>query len=157
MLYNATLMWLIALLWKIDCIGTGRRVEACAAAALPKERLEQHTSFGPLRRPGAAITVHDPAMEICRAFEWISRHHSRSKEATFLYLFPVGMAMSVLDKESDGNAWATELLDASPVTANYAKGENPGGFGFYLTPQSLHPETVLPEVQLFLAKETISS
>ncbi|KAJ4198728.1 hypothetical protein NW767_008719 [Fusarium falciforme] len=88
-------------------------------------------------------------MEILRAFEWVTRHHSRSKEPTFLYLFPVGMTLSVLEKEPEAKAWAISLLNRSPITANYAQGQNPAGFGFYVTSEALHPETVEAELQLF--------
>lgn len=157
MLYNAALMWLLALLWKLDPFGAGRRIEACAVAATPDGSEAWETSFEPLRRPGSSVTVRDPAMEICRAYEWVSRHHSRSKEPTYLYLFPVGMAMNVLEMEPEGKAWVKSLLDKSPVTANYAQGENPAGFGFYITSQSLDPDKVQADEQIFLPHEVVAS
>ncbi|KPM44513.1 hypothetical protein AK830_g2026 [Neonectria ditissima] len=156
MLYNATLMWLLALLWKTDPISAGRRIEACAITATPSNEEAKYTSFEPLRRPGASLTVRDPAMEVCRAFEWVTRHHNRSKDATFLYLFPVGMAMSVLEKEPEGVIWAQALLNKSPITANYSQGENPAGFGFYVTRQSLHPEEVQATQQLFSVPDMVA-
>ncbi|KAH7121724.1 hypothetical protein B0J13DRAFT_599332 [Dactylonectria estremocensis] len=156
MLYNATLMWLLALLWKTDPLGAGRRIEACADAALPTDEDARYTSFEPLRRPGASVTVRDPAMEVCRAFEWVSRHHSRSKDPSFLYLFPVGMAMSVLEQEPEGEEWAKTLLEKSPVTASYAQGDNPAGFGFYLTQQALDPDQVQASQQLFSAPDMVA-
>ncbi|CAM1510073.1 Fc.00g004080.m01.CDS01 [Cosmosporella sp. VM-42] len=157
MLYNAALMWLLALLWKMDPIGAGEWIESCAAAAIPSDKNSWSVSFEPLRRPGAALTVRDPAMEVCRAFEWVSRHHSRSKDPTFLYLFPVGIAMSVLEKEPEGKTWVKALLDKSPVTANYSQGENPAGFGFYVTRESLHPELVQAKEQLFSPQEIVAA
>ncbi|KAF7555111.1 hypothetical protein G7Z17_g2456 [Cylindrodendrum hubeiense] len=154
MLYNATLMWLLALLWKTDPLGAGIRIEVCATAAMPvDDEARQYTSFEPLRRPGASLTVRDPAMEICRAFEWVSRHHSRSKEPSFLYLFPMGMAMSVLAEDPEGKRWAQALLEKSPITANYARGDNPAGFGFYITQQALDPDEVQATQQLFSVPE----
>ena len=153
MLYNATLMWLLALLWKMVPFSAGVRVEACAAAAMSPDQESWSASFEPLRRPGAAVTVRDPAMEICRAFEWVSRYHNRSKDPTFLYLFPVGMAMSVLEKEPEEKKWVKALLDKSPVTANYSQGENPAGFGFYVTRESLDPDLVQAKEQLFSPEE----
>ncbi|KAF5649616.1 transposase tc1 [Fusarium sp. NRRL 52700] len=87
MLYNATVMWLIALQWKIDSVSASSRIESCADAAMPDEPAARYLFFEPLRRPGASVIVQDPAMEICRVFEWVTSHHSRSKEPTFLYLF----------------------------------------------------------------------
>ncbi|KAF4468718.1 Transcriptional regulatory moc3 [Fusarium albosuccineum] len=153
MLYNATLMWLLALLWKMDPVGACERIEASAVAAAPSGAGIKYVSFEPLRRPGASIAVRDPAMEICRTFEWVTRHHSRSKEAAFLYLFPMGMAMSVLEAEPEAKAWATSLLSKSPITANYAQGQNPAGFGFYVTPEALHPDTAKARHQLFSAQD----
>ncbi|KAI5456629.1 hypothetical protein BGZ63DRAFT_417610 [Mariannaea sp. PMI_226] len=155
MLYNATMMWLLALLWKLDPFGAGQRIESCAIAATPNLQDEAwKMSFEPLRRPGSSLTVQSPAMEICRAFEWVTRHHSRAKDPTFLYLFPVGMAMSVLQLDPQNKAWVKSLLDKSPLTANYAaQGENPAGFGFYLTKQSLDPDKVQADEQIFLPHE----
>ncbi|WKT50562.1 hypothetical protein QSH57_015532 [Fusarium oxysporum f. sp. vasinfectum] len=152
MLYNATLMWLIALYWKIDPVSASARIEACADAAMPDEPATNYLSFEPLRRPGGAVTVRDPAMEICRVFEWVTHHHCRSKEPSFLYLFPMGVAMSVLEAEPETKAWAMSLLNISPITANYAHGQNAAGFGFYLTPEALHPEKVVAKEQLFSAQ-----
>jgi hypothetical protein len=153
MLYNATLMWLIALHWKIDPVSASTRIQVCADAALPDEPGTKYLSFEPLRRPGASVTVRDPAMEICRVFEWVTRHHCRSKEPTFLYLFPIGMAMSVLESEPETKAWVHSLLNISPITANYAGGQNAAGFGFYVTPESLNPEIVSAKDQLFSAQD----
>ncbi|KAK7430698.1 hypothetical protein QQZ08_002742 [Neonectria magnoliae] len=157
MLYNATLMWLLALLWKTDPLGAGIRIEACATGAVPSNEEARYASFEPLRSPGASLTVRDPAMEVCRAFEWVTRHHSRNKDASFLYLFPVGMAMSVLEKEPEEMAWAQALLDKSPITANYSQGKNPAGFGFYVTRQALHPEEVQATQKLFSVPDLVAA
>ncbi|KAH6961972.1 hypothetical protein BKA56DRAFT_598155 [Ilyonectria sp. MPI-CAGE-AT-0026] len=156
MLYNAALMWLLALLWKTDPLGAGQRIEACATAAMPEDEETRCRSFEPFRRPGASLTVRDPALEVCLAFEWVSRHHSRSKDPSFLYLFPVGMAMSVLDQEPEIKKWAQALLEKSPITANYAQGDNPAGFGFYLTRQALDPEEIQATQQLFSIPDLVT-
>jgi len=153
MLYNATLMWLLALLWKMDPLGASQRIETCATTATPAETSVGYLGFEPLRRPGASVSVRDPAMEILRPFEWVARHHSRSKEPTFLYLFPVGTALSVVETEPEAKALAITLLNRSPITANYAQGQNPAGFGFYVTREALHPETVEAELQLFSERD----
>ncbi|KAH7121625.1 hypothetical protein EDB81DRAFT_230961 [Dactylonectria macrodidyma] len=155
MLYNAALMWLLALLWKTDPLGAGSRIEACADTTMP-EGDARFASFEPLRRPGASVTVRDPAMEVCRAFEWVSRHHCRSKDPSFLYLFPMGMAMSVLEQESEGKEWAKKLLEKSPLTASYAQGGNPAGFGFYLTKQALDLDEVQASQQLFSGPDMVA-
>lgn len=162
MLYNAVIMWYMALLWKIDPLGAGQTIETCARQACANVNGNgdsSHESFAPLRRPGGALSVVDPAMEICQVFEWVSRHHSRSREPTFLYMLPMGMAVAVLGEKArqDGDAsWAMGLLDLSPITANYAKLSNPAGFGFYLTPESLNPGEVQAQQRTFPEQDIAS-
>lgn len=166
MLYNAILMWLLALLWDleplaadtiIDNIAARARDAVVATTTFSSTINSKVTSFAPLRRPGASVTVRDPAMEICAAFEWQSRHHGSGREANFLYMFPVGMALSVLDAEPDVMAWIRDLLDSHPLTRGY--GSQGGGhvgvtkegngmqgvsrFGTYLTKEieAARPET----------------
>ena len=138
MLYNSILMWMLALVFKIDPIKAAEHVETCAAASAPPTGPgERYASFAPLRRPGASVSLRDPAIEICRTFEWVTRHHDCSNEPTFLYLFPIGMAMTALQDDPASMSWIRTLLNVSPVTANYAQGENQAGFGFYLSREAL--------------------
>lgn len=140
MLYNATLMWLVALLFILDPLYATDHMEACAEAAMTPH-LHGHdakqTSFLPLQPPDATVTLRDAALEICRAFEWVTRNHDCSTEPTFLYLFPVGVAMTALQEEPEGMTWIKSLLNASPITASYALGNNQAGFGFYLSREAL--------------------
>lgn len=149
MLYNAALMWLLALLWKLDPTGARGRVEACARVSTPVRNATPQTSFAPLQQPGALFQVRGPAIEICRVFEWVSRHHGRSKDPTLMYLFPVGMAMSVLDREPENKDWVRGLLQRSSLTANYGQGDSPAGFGFYVTRESLNPGNFQADEQVF--------
>ncbi|KAJ9137097.1 transcriptional regulatory protein moc3 [Pleurostoma richardsiae] len=147
-LYNAVLMWLLALLWRVKTLGAGEVIEICArraagtggrssrTAAEQAAVLPQQASFEPLRRPGAAVSVRDPAVEICAVFGWQARHHghasSGEEEPTYMYLFPVGMAVSVLDCDAVGEEadreWARELMKVYPVTSGSTKegGSSPG-------------------------------
>ncbi len=109
MLYNAVLIWLLALLWKLEPFHAGEIVERCATDAMlyvtggdidiEMVSVDATTTtpllsmrFDPLRKPGAAVGICDPAMEICRAFEWQSENHASTanSEQNWLYLFPVG-------------------------------------------------------------------
>jgi hypothetical protein len=137
MLYNATLMWLLALLWKVDPMNSrvSDEIRFCAHRAMETASnyatmtdpsrapsppyITRNVSFEPLRRPGQSTDLREPAIEIGRAFEWLSRNHQRpdNTELNPLYLFPVGMAMSVLDPA--GRAWIQRLLNASPFTRTY--------------------------------------
>ncbi|KAI2462898.1 hypothetical protein F4781DRAFT_418451 [Annulohypoxylon bovei var. microspora] len=142
MLYNAVLMWLLALIWDLDPLHTDKLIENCANQARdsvigknasvshdsfsfsdPKVKLMSYCSFWPLRRPGAAVSIRDPAIEICRVFEWQSRNHGTGDEANFIYMFPIGMAISVLDAEPNDRRWIHSLLDANVLTKGY------GGYG----------------------------
>ncbi len=78
-----------------------------------------------------------------------------------LYLFPVGMALSVLKDESDETAWLTSLLGASPVTKGYAGagGGNVADFGFYVTKEALDPDTVqaIEDLEFWAPGETLGN
>ncbi|RFU27315.1 hypothetical protein B7463_g9035, partial [Scytalidium lignicola] len=147
MLYNSVLMWLLALVWELDPLRAGDLIEQCASNAMEhvmwnrnedtvldmefkfgesSVSISRYTSFEPLRCPGALVSVRDPAMEICRVFEWQSRNHGASREANFMYMFPICMAMSVLDTDVEGQSWIQALLDANPLTK---------GFGGYSGPR----------------------
>jgi hypothetical protein len=154
MLYNTTLIWLLVLLFKLDYSDATGNIEECAIAATPEdESLAKPTSFYPLRRPGSVATLRDPAFEICRSFEWVSKHYSHNKEPTYLYLFPVGMAMAVLEKDHEGMALAKSLLHESTNTANYVSGASQAGFGFYLSQEaSAKPGAVQVQGSLFLKR-----
>jgi len=128
MLYNAVLMWLIALLWDLEPLAAGSIINDTAERARDGVRPStvtspsngsRYVSFAPLRRPGASVSVRDPAVEICQCYEWQSRHHGSNQEANCLYLLPIGMALSVLDAEPDLRLWVRSLLDADPITRGY--------------------------------------
>jgi len=128
MLYNAVLMWLLALLWDFEPLVAGDLIEAAAESARKAVTssgdsgsvASKFTSFSPLCRPGGNHGVRDPAVEICQVYEWQSRHHGSNREPNFLYMFPIGMAMAALDSEPDMRKWIRVLLDADPVTRGYA-------------------------------------
>ncbi|KAI1771605.1 hypothetical protein F4818DRAFT_196352 [Hypoxylon cercidicola] len=142
MLYNAVLIWLLALMWDLEPFGADGLIEQCAKRARdsvvdkqatnsnefsfggPTTKLTSCSSFEPLRRPGGAVSVRDPAVEICRVFEWQSRHnHGMGDEANFIYMFPIGMAITVLDAEPRDRKWIHALLNANELTRGY------GGYG----------------------------
>lgn len=73
MLYNSALMWLMTLLWKVGPLQAKSIIQGCArhaatsSALSPKSpALSHNTSFEPLNQPGAAFSIRDPAIEICR-------------------------------------------------------------------------------------------
>jgi hypothetical protein len=161
MLYNSILMWLLALLWKLDpsraesTIRHCTRAAAASVALTPSDNLHGHPSspglgrddpsisFKPLQHPEASISIRDAAVEICHVYEWKSRNHgkvSSSEDQMCLYLFPVGMAKSVLDREPEYKAWIGSMLDASPHTRAYGRdSDNIAGFAYYITQEALSP------------------
>jgi hypothetical protein len=210
MLYNSVLMWLLALLWKIEPLLAGGIIEDAARRTNPSlqpssppssqftNSYQPHSSTTsspasceddnvkdsqslysfpsptsatsistsssstpyphPLRLPGDSHSIRDAAVEICRAYEWQSRHHGRctsggdhhqhQQHQMCLYLFPVGMARSVLEGERGEPAyaaWIQAMLDASPVTSGYARGagrsNNVARFGDYVTREALYPDS----------------
>ncbi|KAI0181208.1 hypothetical protein GGR52DRAFT_23480 [Hypoxylon sp. FL1284] len=153
MLYNAALMWLMALLWKIEPSKAASIIDNCAQrtaiTSVPSSTrsspvLSPHDIvFEPLRRPGASSSIRDPALEVCRVFDWQCRRHEQnatSAEQTCLYLFPLGMARAVLDDDPDAQEWIDNMLDTSPITAGYGgQGGSIVGFGSYITEVALDP------------------
>lgn len=160
MLYNATLMWLLALLWKLEPSRAASVIDECAhhAAASPMPlsarssptRSPHCTSFEPLRPPGACFSIREPAMEVCHVFDWQCRHHEQYTnfgDQTCLYLFPLGMARSVLDADLDILEWIDDMLDSNPVTTGYGRGGGSVvGFGSYITKQALGPDIKYEDV-----------
>ncbi|KAI1781304.1 hypothetical protein F4818DRAFT_34655 [Hypoxylon cercidicola] len=153
MLYNAALMWLMSLLWKLDPFGAASIIEGCAqhatvtstpsSAPSPPVSSPHDILFDPLSRPGASFSLRDPAIETCRVFDWQCRHHEQhasSADQTCLYLFPLGMARAVLDDDPDAQEWIDSMLDTSPITAGYGRyGGSVVGFGSYVTKLALDP------------------
>ncbi|RYP66616.1 hypothetical protein DL770_008775 [Monosporascus sp. CRB-9-2] len=146
MLYNAALMWLMALLWKVEPSRAGVVITNCARRATPTSEFPAPSSFNPLlERPGAALSIRVPAVEVCRAYDWLSRHHhpcSATEDQMCLYLFPLGMARSVLGTDPDGQDWIAAMLDSSPVTRGYgaAACSSVAGFAAYITEDALRPD-----------------
>ncbi|RYO87736.1 hypothetical protein DL766_004994 [Monosporascus sp. MC13-8B] len=145
MLYNAALMWLMALLWKIEPSRAGVVITNCARRATPTPEFPAPSFFSPLlERPGTALSIRVPAAEVCRAYDWLSRHHhpcSATEDQMCLYLFPLGMARSVLGMDPNGREWITAMLDSSPVTRGYGTAySSVAGFAAYITEDALRPD-----------------
>ncbi|KAH8819330.1 hypothetical protein F5884DRAFT_839408 [Xylogone sp. PMI_703] len=174
MVYNAVLVWLLALLWELEPLRATSLIEQCASHSMEAVisnyeqdsvlisefkfsgtpvGISRYTSFEPLTRPGASISVRDAAIEICRAFEWQSRNHGAGREANFMYMFPICMAISVLDADIEGQSWIQVLLDANPFTKgfggysrgrmsrdDYTSGKRVERFGQFITREILDTE-----------------
>ncbi|KAI1151576.1 hypothetical protein F4825DRAFT_451373 [Nemania diffusa] len=135
-LYNAVLMWLLALINELEPLGAQFIVQSCAYQAMASmsdakfafspgsaTALAELPSFEPLRGIGSTTRVRDAALEICRAFEWQSSNHfAAAWELNFVYMFPIGLALCVFDKEPAIRRWIRSMLDASPLTRDYGLG-----------------------------------
>lgn len=149
MQYNALLAWLLALLWDVEPVLTESDVEDCAGAAMEtvlaeqevgllevcREPLSHITSFEPLQRPGGSASLRDAAVEICRIYEWqaLSQSHGETREANLLYMWPLGVAMCVLDSDAGSRGWIAGLLKLDPLTRDYG--------GFSMAPENATSES----------------
>ncbi|KAI8962827.1 hypothetical protein F5Y11DRAFT_347182 [Daldinia sp. FL1419] len=151
MLYNSALIWQMTLLWKLKPSQARFMIQGCArhaatsAAMSPRSSMASHSvSFAPLAQPGAALSIRDPAIEVCRIFDWQCRyreHCGALDDQACLYLFPLGMARSILGTEPRYQKWIDDMLDSSPVTAGYGRhGGSVVDFGSYITSRALYPD-----------------
>ncbi|KAM5350188.1 hypothetical protein ACJ41O_006693 [Fusarium nematophilum] len=160
-LYNALHLWMIALLWKVEPLSQrvpAIIVECAKKAALASPGAHDSTSdlpgestspsdppsFAPLAGPGECVGLRSPAMEILRVYEWQCRNHhitGQSTEPIYLYMFPFGMAMGILDKEPEIGEWITEMAGTSIHTAAYTVGRfKKNGFARFITKAMMDPE-----------------
>ncbi|KAK5231757.1 hypothetical protein LTR47_007160 [Exophiala xenobiotica] len=144
-LYNAVLLCLLGLLWSlqtpIDDDGNDDEDSPSSSSPL-QELLSQTTSTStPLHLPGTVDSLIEPAIEICRAFEFQLlnvKNTSTSTSTALFWLFPLGLASKVLEDNATREymAWIKDMLDSSQITRGYGTtGQNTAGFGFYKFPQ----------------------
>lgn len=121
-LYNAILLFLLGVLWTLKP----------PAVESPEElRLSQSSLY----MPGDVDSLAEPAIEICRAFEYQLLNSKHSRESALFWLFPLGMASRALEDDLEYLAWIKSMLDASQITRGYGTGGNTYGFGFYRLPR----------------------
>ncbi|KAI2465540.1 hypothetical protein F4781DRAFT_21297 [Annulohypoxylon bovei var. microspora] len=158
MLYNAALMFLMTLIWKLQPSQGASIINACARRASisstsspksPTSPLLPTAYFEPLSWPGAALSIRDPAVEICRVFDWQCQHHEQHAffgNQTCMYLFPMGMARTVLNTDPECRQWMDGMLDMNPMTAGYGRGGGSiVGFSSFITRSALDPDDYDPE------------
>jgi len=121
-LYNAVLLFLLGLLWTL---------EPPPCSSYEPMRLSQSS----LAMPGDVDSLIEPAIEICRAFEYQLLNVKQSRDSALFWLFPLGMASRALEDDLEYMAWIRDMLDASQVTRGYGRGDNTYGFGFYKFPK----------------------
>jgi hypothetical protein len=121
-LYNAVLLFLLGLLWTL---------KPPAADSPEPLRLSQSSLY----LPGDVDSLVEPAVEICRAFEYQLLNVRKSHDSALFWLFPLGMASRALEDDFEYLAWIKSMLDASQITRGYGSGGNTYGFGFYKLPK----------------------
>jgi hypothetical protein len=135
MQYNAALLWLLSLLWKLEPL----RVEGIVDAAAEYGRRSLFSSSSSLLfRPGETYSLRGPATEICRCYDYQIQHERKSRESSLFYLLPIALAGTVLKDDHQFSEWIHAMLNSSRVTSGYGVDQsNVYGFRFYLTPESL--------------------
>jgi len=121
-LYNAVLLCLLGLLWTLK-----------PPDDLPPSPVPLPTT--PLALPGDIESLTQPAIEICRAFEYQLSHVKSSRDSALFWLFPLGLASRVLEDDTSMMLWIKTMLETSQVTRGYGTGGNAYGFGFYKFPK----------------------
>ncbi|KIW76152.1 hypothetical protein Z517_10898 [Fonsecaea pedrosoi CBS 271.37] len=122
-LYNAILLFLLGLLWTL------KPPESDSPADV---RLSSPSA---LFLPGDVDSLVEPAVEICRAFEFQLLAAKSGRDSALFWLFPLGLASKALEDNPDYMAWIKSMLDISQVTRGYGTGANTYGFGFYRLPK----------------------
>jgi hypothetical protein len=85
----------------------------------------------PLRMPGQYNSLHGPAEEICRAFEYQLLNVNNTRESALFWLLPLGIAHKVLQEDPRYSCWIQSMLDMSKLTRGYGSGTNEFAFGHY--------------------------
>ncbi|KAI0110409.1 hypothetical protein GGR51DRAFT_90790 [Nemania sp. FL0031] len=155
-LYNAVLMWLIALINELQPFKAQSIVQTCAYQAMTSMSHARFTfssglaptlmelpPFEPLSAVGSITRVRNAALEICRVFEWQSMNHaSAAWETNFVYMFPIGLALCVFDKEPEIHNWIRAMLGANPLTRDYGFHGAEDGNSVHNTSSMNHPPSV---------------
>jgi hypothetical protein len=143
-LYNAVQIWLIALLYKLSPTSAPSRIIAAATLSASQASFPDSSPSTLLQLPGSATSLRSLAIEIGRVFEYQCKHVHHSREAAYWYLFPMGLAFSVLEYDAVYRTWLRVMLDLSIVTKGYISptGQNETGFGFYLSSEALRERLV---------------
>jgi hypothetical protein len=134
LLYNAVHMWLIGLLLRLRLDDTTTILATATAAAIDADFPSSSFPRGPLRLPDDTTSLRDPAIEIVRAFEFQMTNPEANRESSLFFLFPLGIAWTVLEREPEYRRWIRDMLDEREVTKGYAIGRNVW-FGHYYMPK----------------------
>ncbi|KAK7513813.1 hypothetical protein IWZ03DRAFT_241887 [Phyllosticta citriasiana] len=120
-LYNAVLLWLLRFLGDLcpsEPITSPRYYSPSAAsdsssdeyAELTRKILHETTPT-PLLLPGQARTLKQPALEICRSFEFLLENFAHTQDTALAWLMPLSLAYYVLKDDKPYVEWVRTKLD----------------------------------------------
>lgn len=118
-LYNAVLICLLGVLWSFKPPAAKQPAFCHSILTLPHE----------------VTSLRDPAIEICRTFEFQLAMVKQSHESTLFWLLPLGLASRILEDDIRISSWIKDMLDSSRVTRGYGTGASTYGFGNYKFPK----------------------
>ncbi|KAL9082349.1 MAG: hypothetical protein Q9159_006479, partial [Coniocarpon cinnabarinum] len=127
-LYNAVLLWLLALLWRLD---PEDRLDPIVESANRTRIVEVPTQeeLDPLHLPGAATTLVPVAVEIVRVFAFqLQAFRSTSTFSPFL-MMPISLAWRALEPIEEARDIVESMLDCSDAVHGFLSGSNLGSKG----------------------------
>ncbi|GAM43740.1 hypothetical protein TCE0_060f18794 [Talaromyces pinophilus] len=130
-LYNAVQMWLVGLLWRLAQSESPAIISSAARIAATQAGTFEETNVTPLLLPGMSFSLREPAIEICRVFEYQCLNAQHNRGSALFCLLPIGLAYGVLERESRYQYWIRSMLDLLPVMKGYVLGQNVMGVGFH--------------------------
>lgn len=121
-LYNAVLLWLLRFLGDlcpIEPIPGPDSPESdstyCSTSeeyAELAQKILYDTAPTPLLLPGQARTLKQPALEICRSFEYLLENFAQTEDTALAWLMPLSLAYYVLKDDKAYVQWIKVKLDA---------------------------------------------
>jgi hypothetical protein len=95
-LYNAVYIWLVGLLWRLTPQSAPTRIKEAGRITRSIEGIHDNLGSICLLLTGCSTSLREPAIEIYRAFEFQCVCAHQNRDAALWYLFPVGLAYSIL-------------------------------------------------------------
>ncbi|KAK8166365.1 hypothetical protein IWX90DRAFT_432607 [Phyllosticta citrichinensis] len=124
-LYNAVLLWLLRFLGDLcpsEPIPSPSHHSPAAASDSSSDeyaeltrRILHETTPTPLLLPGQARTLKQPALEICRSFEFLLENFAHTQDTALAWLMPLSLAYYVLKDDKPYVQWVRSKLDGFEV------------------------------------------
>jgi hypothetical protein len=98
MLYNAVQMWLIGLLRSLTPLNSPSVISIAARIAAGQAGALGDTNITPLMLPVRSFFLREPAIKICRVFEYQCLNLQHSRGAGLFCLLPIGLAYGACNR-----------------------------------------------------------